>query len=221
MAGVADEGINVSKLSAMGNQGLGTFHHMDGELVMLDSKVYHFHADGTVEMSPPDGIIPFAMVTNFSPQHTLENQEIEGKDALVNIVKTIAPTTDNLFVSYKLHGRWENVHVRMCVGQEYPGEGLAQVARKQVEYTYRDASGTIVGFRSPEAWQGFSVAGHHLHFLSDDGKLGGHIMQLKSRGGVKLQVSVVSDLNIELPKGKEFNVASLTVDSDEINHAEG
>ncbi|KYG40147.1 hypothetical protein M433DRAFT_9195 [Acidomyces richmondensis BFW] len=44
MDGVCETGIPVSKFTRMGNQGLGTFARMNGELVFLDGKVYQLQA---------------------------------------------------------------------------------------------------------------------------------------------------------------------------------
>ena len=48
MAGVSDSGITVSQLLEKGNQGLGTFVRMDGELLLLDGKIYQLQAEGKI-----------------------------------------------------------------------------------------------------------------------------------------------------------------------------
>ncbi|TKA36635.1 hypothetical protein B0A54_11878 [Friedmanniomyces endolithicus] len=48
MDGVSETGITVSELLTKGNQGLGTFARMNGELLFLDGKVYQLQAEGNV-----------------------------------------------------------------------------------------------------------------------------------------------------------------------------
>ncbi|KZZ91600.1 Alpha-acetolactate decarboxylase [Ascosphaera apis ARSEF 7405] len=222
MSGLCNEGITARKLLQHGTQGLGTFANMDGELVMLDSTIYHFHADGSVVRAAADERIPFAMVTNFEAERVLHNQTIKEKSSVQGILDEVVPKTGNSFVAYRIHGVWKEMHVRMIRGREYPGQPLSEIGAKQAEYIYENISGTVIGFRSPVAWQGFSVAGHHLHFLSDDEKLGGHILQLRSGDeGVKVEVAVVADVHIELPRGEEFNEAEMVVDDEGIKRVEG
>ena len=50
------------------------------------------------------------------------------------------------------------------------------------EYSRDNVAGTIVGFWTPEIFHGVSVAGYHLHFLSDDLTFGGHVMDFVIQG---------------------------------------
>lgn len=69
MSGLCNEGITARKLLQHGTQGLGTFANMDGELVMLDSTIYHFHADGSVvrALQPTKGFrLPWLRILRLS-----------------------------------------------------------------------------------------------------------------------------------------------------------
>lgn len=206
MDGVCEEGIPATKLLTKGNQGLGTFAHMDGELIMLDGTIYQICADGHIrDASSENDIIPFAMAINFVSEVTLENQDITGKYGIDPLLQKVAPHTANLFVAYRIEGKFDTMRVRTVRPQEYPGQPLAELSKLQSEFEYKDVDGTIVGFRSPMSWQGFSVAGQHLHFLSKDRTQGGHILAVSARN-VKIKVSRTADLHIELPRGKEFSM---------------
>ncbi|KAI5298966.1 Origin recognition complex, subunit 1 [Ascosphaera pollenicola] len=157
MSGVCTEGIPAARLLTHGDQGLGTFRDMNGELVLVDSQIYHFHANGTVSRATPHDAIPFAMVTRFVPQHCLRAQTLRDKQSLNRILDGVIPKTDNSFVSYRLHGRWRDMHVRMIRGRQYTGQKLSELHASQVEYTYHDVAGTVVGFRAPRSWQGVTV----------------------------------------------------------------
>ncbi|KAI5310416.1 hypothetical protein KEM55_007349 [Ascosphaera atra] len=223
MAGACEDGIPVSKLLTKGNQALGTFSNMDGELVMLDGAVYYFKSDGSVEecnASTTEILIPFTQATSFEPQYVMKGVQLKTKHSVDEVVSLAFPKARNQFLSYRLKGKFQSVHVRMCAGREYPGQPLSEVTARQVEYTYEDVQGTVVGLRSPVSWQGFTVAGHHMHFLSEDKMLGGHILGLKGED-VTVEVAVVSNVHMELPTGPEYNEADLTVDDEGIKRAEG
>lgn len=48
MDGVADQGLELGKLMKHGDLGLGTFRHMQGELIIVDGDVYQMKHDGSV-----------------------------------------------------------------------------------------------------------------------------------------------------------------------------
>jgi alpha-acetolactate decarboxylase len=83
MDGVASHGIPFADVLAHGDLGLGTFKNMDGEMILVDGKVYQMKADGSVFYieSPEDTITPFATVTRFQP--TIRTRSvITGEDGL-------------------------------------------------------------------------------------------------------------------------------------------
>jgi alpha-acetolactate decarboxylase len=55
-----------------GDFGLGTFANLDGEMVVLDGRVYQVQGTGRVSEASPDAGAPFAVVTRFSPQADVE-----------------------------------------------------------------------------------------------------------------------------------------------------
>jgi alpha-acetolactate decarboxylase len=67
--------------------------------------------------------------------------------------------------------------------QHHPFPRLAEVTSHQVETVARDIRGTVVGFWTPAIYQGIAVAGLHLHFLSEDRSIGGHLLDLAAHSG--------------------------------------
>jgi alpha-acetolactate decarboxylase len=85
---------------------------------------------------------------------------------------------------------------------------------------YNDISGTVIGFRSPKAFQGLAVAGEHLHFISEDRKAGGHVLEITGED-LNMGMARVKDIHIELPTGQDFNDATLVSDDARIKKVEG
>jgi len=67
VAGVYQREVNVRTILAHGDFGLGTFADLDGEMVVLDGRVYQVQGSGRVSEAGPDAGAPFAIVTWFRP----------------------------------------------------------------------------------------------------------------------------------------------------------
>src|SRR6266404_1737725 len=80
--GVSDGAVSSRKLLANGDFGLGTFEHLDGEMVVLDGIIYQVHGDGTVEARRDDFQIPFAVVSRFQPDENVEVRDTSSLDDL-------------------------------------------------------------------------------------------------------------------------------------------
>lgn len=219
MDGVSETGITVKKLISKGNHGLGTFVRMDGELLLLDGKVYQLRANGNIREAGPDDQIPFAVSTNFVPQLRLK-VKLEDKSAIDRILDKFEANARNLFITYRIEGVFKRLKCRTVKGQEYKGQPLSELGDKQFVDTYETIDGTIVGFRSPSLWQGLAVAGEHLHFIDKDRKKGGHVLEITAED-VEMQIAVASNIHIELPTDSDFNNASLALDDAGIKKVEG
>ncbi|KAK9322280.1 alpha-acetolactate decarboxylase [Lipomyces orientalis] len=219
MDGVADEGINVSQMLESGDHGLGTFKHMDGEMVVLDGIAYQMRQDGSILVAGPETVVPFAMVTRFQPAHISE-VSWSSKDVLDLHISEHLPNARNLFLAIRIDGQFEYITVRTVGKQEYPGEGLVDVGKRQVVRTLSNAKGSLVGFYSPGFSHGLSVAGYHLHFIDDDRRNGGHMLDFKS-GNVHISLSPIARVELELPQSSGFNSARLLADAHKIREVEG
>ena len=221
MAGVSESGITASQLISHGNQGLGTFVRMDGELLLLDGKVYQLQAEGKIRVADLNDQIPYAAATHFVPDRTL-SVKLETKDAIDVVLEKFNDHASNLFMSYRVEGRFQSLKCRTVKGQEYEGQPLSELGKKQFVAEYEDVEGTIVGFRSPQAWQGFFVAGEHMHFIDKDKKFGGHVLELSTGGGeIQMGIATVNNVHIELPTSDKFNAAQMSTDDVGLKSVEG
>jgi len=219
MSGVSDSGITVTQLISKGNQGLGTFVRMDGELLLLDGKVYQLQAEGKIRVADPDDQIPYAAATHFRSQDTV-TVRLENKDSIDAVLEKFNDHASNLFMSYRVEGKFQRLKCRTVKGQEYKGQPLSELGKKQFVAEYVDVEGTIVGFRSPATWQGFFVAGEHMHFIDKEKKLGGHVLELQAEE-VLMGIATVNNVHIELPTSDKFNSAVMSTDDVGLKSVEG
>jgi len=219
MSGVSDTGITVTQLLEKGNQGLGTFVRMDGELLLLDGKVYQLQAEGKIRVAEADDQIPYAAATHFRSQKTV-TVDLESKDSIDAVLEKYNDHASNLFMSYRVEGRFSRLKCRTVKGQEYDGQPLSELGKNQFVAEYQDVEGTIVGFRSPSAWQGFFVAGEHMHFIDKERKFGGHVLELEAQE-IVMGIATVNNLHIELPTSDRFNKAKMATDDVGLKSVEG
>lgn len=219
MDGVCETGITTAKLASKGNQGLGTFSRMNGELLFLDGNIYQLQAEGNVRVADESDQIPFAVSTQFVPQKT-SDVELRNKNDVDRALDGFNDHAKNLFMTYRIQGRFEYLKCRTVRGQSYKGEPLGELSKKQSVEEYEDVDGVIIGFRTPKNWQGFGVAGEHLHFIDQDRKAGGHVLEARAKK-VQMQMAVASNVHVELPTTEDFNAATLVTDNEGVEKAEG
>ena len=219
MSGVSDTGITASQLLEKGNQGLGTFVRMDGELLLLDGTVYQLQAEGHIRVANPDDRIPYAAATHFRSQQTM-SVKLTGKDSIDEVLEKFNDHANNLFMSYRVEGTFSRVKCRTVKGQEYDGQPLSELGKNQFVAEYEDVEGTIVGFRSPSTWQGFFVAGEHMHFIDKERKIGGHVLELEAEE-VMIGIATVNNVHIELPTSDKFNATKMSTDDVGLKSVEG
>ena len=55
-----------------GDFGLGAFNRLDGEMLVLDRSCYQLRGDGSATLADSDELTPFAAVTWFRADRTIE-----------------------------------------------------------------------------------------------------------------------------------------------------
>lgn len=212
MAGLYGGSMTIGELLQYGDMGLGTLDSIDGELIILDGKAYQ--AKGSldrpevVELSP-EVKVPYAAVVFHTAEVIFKQRfEMTGQELERRIESYY--DGENLFRSIKIHGDFSRMHVRM-IPKSVAGVKFAEVASHQPEYTAEDIRGTIVGIWTPKMFHGVSVAGYHLHFISDDLSFGGHVMDFIIKEG-QIEVGPVDQLDQRFPvQDRKFLFAKLNL----------
>ena len=89
---------------------------------------------------------------------------------------------------------------------------FAEVAVNQPEYRKENVTGTIVGIWTPEIFHGVSLAGYHLHFVSDDLTFGGHVMDFVIKEGL-VELGAVDQLDQRFPvQDRKYLFAKFNMD---------
>ena len=220
VAGLFDGAFRAADVAAHGDFGVGCGDALDGELLLLDGVIYLCSGDGKVRVVGADEQLPFAEVVAFEPTLT---QSISGLDeaGFERLVEQLVPS-DNLFYALRVDGAFSRMTVREAVRQAKPYPGLADAVKNQHENTVGATSGTLVGFKGPDVFQGLSVADFHLHYLDDARLFGGHVLDFELATAT-LSIEAYSTFTLRLPEVDSYLRAELDdLESDDaIRSAEG
>ena len=207
--GIYQGAVRVGTLREHGDLGLGTFEHLDGEMVIVDGHCFQVRSDGSVRECDDDVLSPFAVITRFAPEGAVTLDQCPDLSHLTSRFDGLRHS-DNFFFALRVDGHFEYVHTRaMCRTDE--GVPLVQAAAVQPEFKFHDVTGTLVGFWTPEYAKTLNVPGYHLHFVSDDRTSGGHLLQCRG-DHLCLQIQREGDYRIALPETEDFFKADLRRD---------
>lgn len=210
MAGVYDGALTIGELRNQGDLGLGTLNHLDGELIVLDGNAVVVGADGRTRAVADSELTPFAAVTRFSADTTFEaTSTLTGDDLKARIDQS--RESDNLPYAVRISGSFASVSTRSVPAQERPYRPLPEVLQSQVEFSFEDVEGTIVGFWLPAYMDGANAGGYHLHFLTADGTGGGHLLGFVA-DGVTVELDETQRWLTELPTEGDFLSTELSTE---------
>ncbi|QHI68450.1 acetolactate decarboxylase [Tichowtungia aerotolerans] len=210
LAGAYDGQMTLDELKEHGDLGIGTFDALEGEMIVIDGKVYQARTDGAVYEMPDQATTPFADVVHFDADHTellcgpLSAEDLQEK------IDQLKPNR-NLFLAFRIDGTFSSMKVRSVPKQEKPYPPLADVVKHQAVFEYKDIQGTVLGFRSPAFVKGIGVPGYHLHFISKDRTTGGHVLGLCLNDAI-LQADTCNDFFLTLTDRDEFGTLDLSKD---------
>ncbi|MBN2000960.1 acetolactate decarboxylase [candidate division KSB1 bacterium] len=211
LAGVYDGHLACKELLHYGNFGIGTFDKLDGEMVFLDGVLYQVKADGKVYQPPGEVLTPFAAVSNFRADTVLvpgSGMDLEG---LEKFIDEQIPNK-NIFCGIKIIGTFTVMKTRSVPPQQKPYPPLVDVTKTQSVFDMENVTGTIVGFRCPDYVKGINVPGYHLHFLSQDFRQGGHILDFRI-DNADVEIDECSKFFLIIPENSSaFSKVDLNVD---------
>ncbi len=219
LAGAYDGELSIAELSRKGDFGLGTFDHLDGELIMLDGKTFQAKADGGITLAQPSQRTPLAYVLTFQAGDIFRLGDTASIADIERLVDARL-TNKNRFYGVRVSGMFAKVRTRAIAAQSKPYRPLALVAKEQKTFARDAIAGTLVGIRSPSFSKGISVPGWHWHFIDDAHAFGGHVLSTSLIKG-KVEVSPVDEFHVRLPTTDGFAASDQSQDrSQELQQVE-
>jgi len=211
IAGVYDGEVTVGELKQYGDIGLGTFNGIDGEMSVLDGKVYQAKADGTVVESADEVKIPYAVVTPFDVDQEVTLKAGVDYPQLKKLIDAQLPTL-NTFYTIRIDGTFEMLKARSIAAQAKPYPTFKEVKEHNMPvFEHTDIEGTLMGFRSPSYVNGgLNRAGYHFHFLSKDKQHGGHVLNFRFKDDAVVKLDHSENFVLKMPAAADFSAVDLS-----------
>lgn len=218
LKGDYDGSAAMSEVKRYGDFGLGTFHQLDGEMLLLDGKVYQIEGSGVVREPGDEVRTPFAAVVFFKADLELAVPAGLSMEQLQARIDAVLPSA-NLFYAVKVTGKFAEVRTRSVPKQAKPYPPLATVTKGQSLFTIKATEGTLAGLKCPGFVKSLNVPGYHFHYLAADRSGGGHVLGLVTGEGVRASVSVAREFAVKLPASASFEALDLSGDRSKELHA--
>ena len=203
--------ITVEELVKHGNTGLGTFEGVDGEMIVLDGSCYQAKADGSVVQAPDDKGVPFCAVSQIYDDNSFD---VENVDSINEIKKILDVTIDDNFSLNSMHmaridGVFNKVMARSETGKRTRHVDLKTLLENnQTDFEFSEIKGTLVCVYFPDFMDGINAPGWHLHFVSEDRTVGGHVFDVDIKKA-RVLINKISSIEIQLPTSAEFDTYAL------------
>ena len=107
-----------------------------------------------------------------------------------------------------MSGEFEFMKTRSVHAQEKPYPPVSEAVKDQSEFDLKNIKGNIVGYWLPLYIEGMSQSGFHFHFISDDKKSGGHVLECKTKD-IIIDIDNIRDFQFNLSDTEDFNNADL------------
>lgn len=205
---IYDGDLTVGRVKENGDIGLGTFNGLNGEMIVLDGRVYRFMEDGTLVEPVDTETVPFTVVTFFDEDQLLQIDEPVNFEQMKGIIEASLPS-ENFGYAFKIEGSFEYMKCGGASQQEKPyTKTLAEALVDRPIYEGENITGTMVGFWFPEYTGKVNIVGFHLHFISDNRKIAGHVMEFLAPD-LQIGIDHVAEFRIVLPENENFRQAGL------------
>jgi acetolactate decarboxylase len=203
---IYDGDLEVARVKKLGDMGLGTFNGLNGEMIILDGKVFQFLANGQIKEAMDNQKVPFVVTTFFENDQIFQVTEMLDYDG---IKKQIEGTFEspNFGYAIKIKGNFNYIKCGSAPRQKKPYlNTLSEALVNRPTFEGENIQGTMVGFWFPNYVGKVNVHGFHLHFISEDKTFAGHVLDFKS-DNLNVGMDRCNGFNIELPKTIDFENA--------------
>ena len=210
LSGVYEGNTTMADLLEHGDFGLGTFNHLDGELIAFNSNIFQLRGDGSARRALPEQKTPFAVMTFFNPTDEYVIDRPHSREQIHKVIDDVV-ASQNTFCALRIDGEFSRVETRTVPEQHRPYKPMLEAIEAQPTFHIEHSQGVLIGFLTPAYMQGINVAGYHEHFINQERTSGGHVLDYQVERGV-LTFGTVEKLLIDFPQDSDFLHANLCPD---------
>jgi acetolactate decarboxylase len=210
IGGLYDAVYPYTKVLKHGDFGLGAPDKLDGEVLILNGRIYQTQSTGKTFEVKPTAITPFAVVNFFQSEKSTKNRQKLTKAELFSYLDSLLSNKNGIY-AIKITGNFNMVKTRAFPPVKKPYVPLANMLPLQHFFTFNNTKGTLVGYRIPAFMDGPNITGYHFHFLSDDKKAGGHIVDLMT-GDITIEIDQLDSFMVDIPQTTDFDNFDFSTD---------
>lgn len=174
---------------------LGTFDHLDGELVMVGGVAYRVGVDGVPQPAAAGSTTPFLEAIEFAPDASGPVSPGTTCANLLAVVNHMA-STDSGIVAVRVRGTFTDLVTRSVPAQAKPYPTLSQAVAGQTVFQLGQRRAVLVGFRTGPDLAGTGAPGLHLHGVTADRAAGGHVLSCVAGGDVQISVQRAAGVQV-------------------------
>ena len=202
--GVYDGQMTVADLKRHGDFAAGTFSGIDGELLALDGKYYRIGEKGKIGPADDAWTTPNATTTFFKPDKVISIDKPLDYMGLQQYINSQLPTP-NIFYAMKLTGKFEWIKARSLtkLTKPYTSTPYSTITQNEPAFEFNNVESTLAVFFTPSYSAELSYPGYHAHFISSDGKYGGHVLDCRITSG-QVEVESITNFTVNLTQSSEF-----------------
>lgn len=197
----------IGDIRSHGDFGLGTFNHLDGEMILLDGTAYQIAASGEVKPAADDEKTPFACVTFFRPDTWDDVPEGGASTDIFTLLDRLIPSP-NMLYALRIDGVFDYVKTR-AIPRTENYRPLVEAAKNQTVFEFSRTEGSLAGFYTPGFMASLNAPGYHIHMLTADRSQGGHLMACRVRKA-RIGIQHVPKLEVGLPVTLDYLTAEFS-----------
>ena len=201
--GVYEGTLPLKDLLLEGDFGIGAPDMLDGELTILDGRVYQTRSTGETFESNGTYKTSLSFVTFFRADTVVKIEGVVNQEQLTNRLRSVISDVNSPH-AFKIFGKFKDVKTRAFPAvQKGDSTPLVDLVGRQSFFDFTQTEGTLVGFFFPEYLNGLNIKGFHFHFLSSDKMQGGHVLDFE---GIDLQIEIarINRFDLAVPTGEDF-----------------
>ena len=201
------------ELKENGNFGIGCFESVNGELIMVDGVVYQAIHDSSILIPDNNSTIAYATVTFLNNAITVDFENVSSIDNLKEqLDKIVKENGKNMFYFVRIDGTFDTLCYRSIYAQKEPYKPLAKAMEKdQTFFNKENETGIIVGLYCPDFMDKLNSSGWHFHFITQDKKSGGHLLNVSAKK-LNVQLDKKTSFKMILPEEEKFQQFQLSED---------
>ena len=203
IGGLYDNWYPYKELEKHGDFGIGAPGHLDGELLLLNGKIYQTQSTGKTTLVADTGKLPYAVVCFFKAKKVYKHAGALSKTALYSFLDSLLSNQNGIYAIH-ITGKFKSIKTRAFPPVEKPYLPLASMLNRQQFFEHNDITGDLVGFRIPTFMEGAHISGYHFHFLSEDKTAGGHLIDLNMEN-ITIEIDTLTNYTMDLPQTIDFN----------------